>query len=242
MVKPLIMKSYLSLAVLSALISCAPAPEIKKRAPLFTSTEKLVVLSEKADKEVITSKYNDSIKLRCDFMIDNKADTNVTFLTGTGFTVNLALGEAPTNLVFKMLNGQVFTAGVQVKKFDILPEVSLPHASGDLYLMKQTPVVELVIRGRDVHGRKDKRYQKTVVAYENLSVSLTDLFPKEYPHYMKCEVQTVIPKSYSDQYQIFPPNKEDVPSELNPETEANPSPDAVSETIPTMEETPGPEL
>ncbi len=236
------MKTPLSFVLLTILASCGPAPEIKKRAPLFTTEEKLVVLSEKADKEVIISKYKNTIKLKCDFMIDNKADTNVTNLTGAGFTVNLAASEAPTNLVFKMLNGQVFTAGVQVKKFDILPEKVLLHEAGSTYIMKQTPVVELVIRGRDVHGKKDKRYQAKRIAYENIAVTITDLFPKNYPHFLKCEVQTVVPEGYQDQYQVIPPMKEAAPVETNPETAVTPSPDAVSETNPTMEETTGPEL
>jgi hypothetical protein len=234
------MKFLLPVLFITLLTSCGPAAKIKKRAPLFSKEEKLVVLSEKADKEVIISKYKNKINLRCDFMIDNNPKTNVTYLSGAGFTVNLAMSEAPTNLVFKMLNGQVFTAGVRVKKFDILPELILPHESGTTYVMKQTPVVELVIRGRDVHGKKDKRYEKTIVAHENLAVTLTDLFPKKYPHFLKCELQTIIPEGYKDQYQIIPPTKEETRVEMNPETVVTPSPETVSEENPTMEVNTGP--
>lgn len=220
------MKLFISIAVLTGLVSCAPAPEIKKRAPLFKTEERLVVLSEKADKEVIISKYKNSINLRCDFMIDNQEDANITNLSGSGFTVNLANSEAPTNLVFKMNNGQVFTVGMQVKTFDILPEMIIPHVSGSVYQMKQTPFVELIIRGRDVHGKKDKRYEKSMLAYENIPVAITDLFPKKYPHFMKCELQTVIAKAFEDQYVIILPTKEDSPA-----TEV-PSETAPVETVP----------
>ncbi len=205
------MKLITSFVVLSALVSCAPAPEIKKRDPLFTTEEKIVVLSEKADKEILSAKYNNSIKLRCDFILDNNSDANITLNQAFFFEVNLAAGEHPKNLtVFK--NGHNFTVGFRVKQFDILPENTINYANGVTEVMKDTPLVELLVRGREVNGKFDKKYDRSVYLNEKQPVILTDLFPEKYPHILKCQLITVVPDNYKDQYLIISPEKEDIPS------------------------------
>lgn len=198
------MKFLTPLFILSALVSCGPAPEIEKRAPLFSTEEKLVVLSEKADKEVIISKYKNSIKLRCNFIIDDKADASVSLDNSFFFSINLAAEEKPINLSVSK-NGQKFTVGFRVKQFDILPENPIIHPDGSIELMKQTPMVELLVRGREVKGKNDKKYDRSVFINEKQPVILIDLFPKKYPHIVKCALETVIPEEYADQYVITPP-------------------------------------
>ena len=202
------MKLITSLVVLSALVSCAPAPEIKKRSPLFTTEEKLVVLSDKADKEIMSAKYNNSINLRCDFIIDNKPDANITLNSAFYFSVNLAAGEHPINLtVFK--NGHNFTVGFRVKQFDILPENKITYANGVTEILKDTPLVELLVRGREVKGNFDKKYDRSVYVNEKQPVIITDLFPEKYPHILKCQLETVISENYKEQNEIILPTKED---------------------------------
>jgi hypothetical protein len=192
------MKTIFTVLILSAVASCGPAQQIKHRAPLFENKDKLVVVSDKADKDIIAEKYHHEIDLNCSFIIDNRADTNITGFTPAGFTKNLARGEVPTHLLFTMNNGQKFTAGVRVKKFDILPEVKLNLPDGSVRVLRATPVVELIVRGRDILRKKDKRYERSMTLYENSSVVFTDLFPKKYPHLFKCELQTKPDERYKD--------------------------------------------
>jgi hypothetical protein len=116
----------------------------------------------------------------------------------------------------------------------------IKYPNGDIEIMKDTPMVELLVRGREVKGSLDKKYDRSVYLNEKQPVIITNLFPEKYPHIVKCQLITVIPENYKDQYLITSPEKEDAPEEMNPEIAATPSPEVVSDANPTMEETTGP--
>lgn len=219
------MKTYLPFLVFAAVVACAPAPEIKHRAPLFKKSENLVVLSEKADQDLITTKFKKSIKLKCDFFIDNRPDFDLsTARLFSGFTVNLATGEVPANLLSTMANGQMFTTGVRVKSLDIVPELSYKDEKDVLHVMKNTPLVELIIRGRDVRGNSDKRYETHRLLGEQRPIIVTDLYPSKYPHILKCELQTTIAKDFESDYtEIAPVVEEPKPEVATPVETAPPA-------------------
>lgn len=201
------MKILLS-ALIIAVAGCGRAPEIKKRKPLFTTTENQVRISEKADLEIIRLKYKNKINLRCDFFIDNRANFDLTTATSfAGFTANIAAGESPLNLISTMANGQKFTTGVRVKQFDIFPEITFTDENGVLHQMKDSPMVELIIRGRDVLGNRDQRFERTVYLNEKNSVIITDLYPKKYPHILKCKLETTAAEGYEADYKETQPVK-----------------------------------
>lgn len=191
-----------SLALLIAVIGCGRAPEIKTRAPLFTSTDKLVV-SEKADKDLIRTKFQNAINLKCSFFVSNWSGFNTNLLDPTkmaGFSVNVARGETADNFFVEHPVKHKFTTGIRVRKLDILPEATVPGANGITHRMKDTPEVELVIRGRDVLGNRDNRYEKIVTVKEKSPVIIQDLYPKKYPHILRCELVTSIAEEYEGDY------------------------------------------
>ena len=48
-----------------------------------------------------------------------------------------------------------FTVGFRVKMFDILPENQIKYPNGDTEIMRDTPLVELLVRGREVKGERE---------------------------------------------------------------------------------------
>lgn len=184
-----------SLIALVFVLSCGRAPEIKRRQPLFTSTDNLVVLSDKANREVLLTKYQNKISLICNFRIDNRPGYDISSFNFSGFTVNLAAGEGPMDLGAKMDNGQSFTVAMRVTEFDILPEVKIPG-----YEMKNSPVVKLLIRGREIHGSRVENVEREIILYERVGVEMKDLFPGSYPQDLICKLHTEPKEEYRDEW------------------------------------------
>lgn len=200
------MKRMLGLLLISTVVSCGRAPEIKKREPLFSSWENQVVLSQKADPEVVIWKYKNSIVLKCDFLLDGYISS---------FSSNLAAGEGPRALSLRANNGKNYRLEMRVQEFDIVPE-ALVESEGKTYQMKQTPVVKLVIRGMEVDGDKEKRSEKELVLNERLRYHVTDLFSRKED--VMCTLHTDINPDYADDWVDVTPKPETAPE--NPEVES----------------------
>lgn len=218
------MKTLISFAVLSALVSCGPAPELKRRAFLTSSPEKLadgrLNLDNKTRDEVLVIKYENKVMLNCDLKFKNLTHN-----------ISINLAEIPDHTVKRYTyeyEGKTLELDID-SSLKIFQNYQYPF-NNPRYEMKNSANAEVMLSW-------------TVNSLDSESVSNTEsvILPENVPptHIMQlvrdsgakqfsCSLKAKAVAAYSDQFKELP--KDDKDADVIPEVESAPEAEVVPET------------
>lgn len=255
------MKTLISFVVLSALMSCGPAPELKRRT-FFTTTDKATdgsALGTKTDEEIIKIKYNESVPLRCEIKIMDGSNLDLTKFNGGVTTLNAAKKELQWEpLKFKLNGDRDISITIMIDSLVIDRAVKTPVVDGTVYEMSYSPSALITVKMTEsVNGKIVglETVQKQVIEQVSEEVKGFDLGTAVSQEF-RCSLATTINERYSKQWKVkgrkeinlpatevapaieVAPSNEDAPAseapqatEVAPVTEVVPATEAAPETV-----------
>ncbi len=205
------MKTILSMTILFAFVSCAPAPELKRRPESFFQTSKLsdktINLDNSSVAEVLSLKYDNKVMLDCELKI----------MTGTGetsgvqresFSWNLVNTKAPTKALNIQIGDRTLGAVVKLKTLGMKKSDSAKDIHGIQYEMKHTPFADIEVSWNDTPAAEGETspvllmFMKEKFSPEKLiQVYSTEMLTKE----INCVLNTEISPAFADEWKAIAP-------------------------------------
>lgn len=226
------MKALISFAVLSALVSCGPAPELKRRA-FLTTTDKQTdanALTGKTDQDIIKMKYNGDVPLKCEFKIFEGSNVDLEKLVPWKKTLNAATKDIDWYPYEKELSGdRKISLTIMIDSIVIDRAVKTTEIDGKVYEMSFSPSVVISVKMKETVNGEVKRLQTIEKKFtEQVSEEIKGFdFGNDVSQELRCTLATTINAPYVKQWKSK--GKKEV---LLPTTEAAP------EVTPTTGETP----
>ncbi|MFL5784886.1 MAG: hypothetical protein ACJ76H_09775 [Bacteriovoracaceae bacterium] len=194
------MKAILSLAVLAVLMSCGPAPDLKRRPESwFINKDKLsdgrIDLDKKTPAEVLQIKYNNVVNLECEFRA-GRPDKLIADLQPEKRTWNLVNGDNELKTIELTVDDRKLE--VEISSTLWVYTEATPKKNGVDYVLKHTPVAELHFRPLDNNIQKDL---ETLKLFENLPTENLVFHFDDLINILSCSVKTVIAPLYEVEFQ-----------------------------------------
>lgn len=220
------MKALISFAVLSALMSCGPAPELK-RLTLQTTTDKSIeaaALTGKTDEEIIKMKYAGSVPLNCEFKIMEGSNVDLDKIVGWKQTLEASTRETQYEpIVFKLNGDRKISIQVLIESFQIDRPVKTEIIEGNLYEMSFSPSAMITVKlTESANGsvKSVKTIQKKIIEQVSERIEGFVLSP-DISEELRCSLTPTIKEPYSKQWKLK--GRKEVVS---------PAPEAASEPAP----------
>ena len=231
------MKAVLSFAVLSALISCGPAPKLERRPESLMNREKLtdgkVNLDMVSVSDVFRIKYENIVTLKCtlDVMAGNKivTDFREENLVGSNYKI------APINLE---ADGHKLEVKIRPTNLAVYKNLTETDFSQNKYVMAHTPVATVNVDWKDTDAAGVVLSgSSTIKLHENFpAFYVTDMSKKGIIQYFRCSLSTKAVQDYQHEWEKIEAKPVVVEEEIEtPVTEAS------EESEPAAEE-PAPEV
>jgi hypothetical protein len=220
------MKFIPSLAVLAVLVACGPAPELKRRQ--FSSGPEMlkdgrVNLDNKTPAEVLKIKYNNDVRLECEFKA-GRPDKLLSDLIPEKKSWVLEAGSNKAQTIEIDVEDRHLEVEIS-PVLSIFGKYNVPEKLGVSYKLEHTPVVDLTLRPMDNNIQKDVT---SIRVFENiLSESLVFNFDGMI-NLLSCSLNTVIAPKYEVEFQKVVREPEPVP-ETEPAPVVNDQPSQASE-------------
>lgn len=206
------MKALISVAVFSALMSCGPAPELKRRA-FLPSTDKSTdafALTGRTDENIIQMKYNDKIDLKCDFKIMEGSNVDLAKFKGWESSFNAIIKESQFEpFVFTFSGDRTISASIKINGFAIDHAVKTIEVDGNLYEMSYSPTADIsvtIIEKATTGVLSEKTFTQKI--RENVSEKIEGVtLSNDISHDLRCSVKTSIHEHYSKQWRMKGPKE-----------------------------------
>lgn len=206
------MKALISVAVLSALMSCGPAPELKRRA-FQTSTDKSTdafALTGRTDENIIQMKYNDKIDLKCDFKIMEGSNVDLAKFKGWESSFNAITKESQfAPFVFTFSGDRTISASIKIDSFIIDHAVKTIEVDGTVYEMSYSPTAEIsvtIVEKATTGVVSEKTFKQKI--RENVFEKIEGVvLSNDLSHDLRCSVSTSIHERYSKQWKLKGPKE-----------------------------------
>ncbi len=132
------MNRYISAALLIAIVSCGPAPKLKKQR--LTNLDSLTVA------EVYKIKYEDKVFLNCEVKLKI---SEIPEIKKESFSANLVEEPNCSRTINLTVNDRKIEMKVYVKSFSVFQKINITDHNNVAYEMKHTPVAEVTIEWTD---------------------------------------------------------------------------------------------
>ncbi|MES2527790.1 MAG: hypothetical protein V4598_11920 [Bdellovibrionota bacterium] len=196
------MKAILSLAVLSALVSCGPAPKLERRPEGLMTREKLVDGKTNLDtvsvSEVFRIKYENTVTLKC--TLDVKAGNSIITdfreenLVGSNFKIS------PINL---KADGHTVEVKIRPKTLGVFKNLTRTDFKENKYVMAHTPVATVDVSWKDTDSAGVViSGSSTIELYENLpDFYVTDMSKKGITEFFRCQLNATAVKEFQHEWE-----------------------------------------
>ncbi len=237
------MKVFISLAVLSALTSCAPAPKLERRPESFFTREKLVDGKANLDtvsiSEVFRIKYENAVTLKC--TLDVKAGNNII----TDFREENLVGSnykiSPINLE---ADGHKVEVKIRPTNLTVFKNLTQTDFKENKYVMAHSPVATVDVSWKDTDSTGAVLSgSATIDLYENLpDFYVTEMSKKGITEFFRCQLRTTALPEFQHEWEKIEAAPKETPVATEPAAEeAAPVTEDIApviETAPVVETTP----
>ncbi len=139
------MKVFISILVLSALMSCGPAPKLELRPLTATHSDKLldgrINLDAKSVSDVLMIKYDNKVFLKCTLNVKVEDEIKEQVLS-----VNLVENPNCAKTMSSSVNGHKIDAEIQASNFTVYGKINHTDPMGTNYFMRHSPVADITVK------------------------------------------------------------------------------------------------